>query len=42
MRPGDTIPLDRRRTLRVIGTVAGADDDDQVLIVEDRAEGDAA
>jgi hypothetical protein len=35
-RTGDTIPLRKGRTLRVIGTRAGAEpDDDEVLVVED-------
>lgn len=35
MRPGDTIPVDRDRVLRVVGSVAGTEpDDDPVLIVE--------
>jgi hypothetical protein len=43
MRVGDTIPIERDRTLRVVGVVAGVDDDDDpVLIVEDRPEPDAA
>lgn len=44
MRPGDTIPLTRERTLRVVGVVAGAElDDDPVLIVESvTSEADAA
>jgi hypothetical protein len=41
-RVGDTIPIHRDRTLRVVGIVAAADDDDPVLIVEDRSEPDAA
>jgi hypothetical protein len=43
-RPGDTIPIGRDRTLRVVGVVAGAAaDDDPVLIVESAgSKGDAA
>jgi hypothetical protein len=42
-RVGDTIPIRPGRTLRVVGIEAGVDDDDdRVLIVEDRAEPDAA
>jgi hypothetical protein len=37
MRPGDTIPLSRDRTLRVIGTVAALEGEDPVLLVEDVA-----
>jgi hypothetical protein len=37
-RTGDTIPLGRDRTLRVVGIVARADDEPSVLIVEDMAE----
>jgi len=43
-RPGDTIPLGRGRVLRVVDIVAGAEpDDDPVLIVESAtSEPDAA
>jgi hypothetical protein len=34
-RTGDTIPLGRDRTLRVVGIVARAEDEPPVLIVED-------
>ena len=35
MRRGDTIPVDRDRVLRVVGSVAGTEPhDDDVLIVE--------
>ena len=35
--PGDTIPLGAERTLRVVEVRAGAEpDDDPVLVVEDR------
>ncbi len=37
-RVGDTIPLGRDRTLRVIGIVASNEDEPSVLIVEDVAE----
>jgi hypothetical protein len=36
-RVGETIPLGRDRTLRVVGTVVSADDEPTVLIVEDVA-----
>jgi hypothetical protein len=36
-RTGDTIPLGRDRTLRVVGIVVSADDEPSVLIVEDVA-----
>jgi hypothetical protein len=45
MRPGDAIPIRPGRTLRVVATVASADDEPPVLVVEDldeRASGDAA
>ena len=45
MRPGDTIPIRPGRTLRVVATVAAADDEPSVLVVEDmteRASGDVA
>jgi hypothetical protein len=42
-RVGDTIPIHRDRMLRVVGIEAGVDDDDDpVLIVEDRSEPDTA
>jgi hypothetical protein len=42
-RPGDSIPLGRDRTLRVLETRPGTElDGDAVLVVEDVAEGDAA
>jgi hypothetical protein len=34
-RTGDSIPLGRDRTLRVVGIVARAEDEPPVLIVED-------
>jgi hypothetical protein len=34
-RTGDTIPLGRDRTLRVVGIVATNEDEPPVLIVED-------
>jgi hypothetical protein len=37
-RAGDTIPIGRDRTLRVVGIVARAEDEPPVLIVEDVAE----
>jgi hypothetical protein len=37
MRPGDTIPLGRGRTLRVVGTQVAEADQPTVLIVEDMA-----
>jgi hypothetical protein len=37
-KTGDTIPLRPGRTLRVVGIVASADDDQSVLIVEEMAE----
>jgi hypothetical protein len=37
-RTGDTIPLGRDRTLRVVGIVVSADDEPSVLVVEDVAE----
>jgi hypothetical protein len=37
-RTGDTIPLGRERTLRVVGIVARAEDEPPVLIVEDVSE----
>jgi hypothetical protein len=45
MRPGDTIPIRPGRMLRVVATVASAEDEPSVLVVEDmaeRASGDAA
>jgi hypothetical protein len=45
MRPGDTIPLRRDRTVRVVGVQVDEADQPTVLIVEDmaeRASGDAA
>ena len=33
-RPGDTIPLGRDRTLRVIDTRPGSEPEDPVLVVE--------
>jgi hypothetical protein len=45
MRPGDTIPLRRDRTVRVVGVQVDEADQPTVLIVEDMAErtsGDAA
>ena len=44
-RPGDTIPLRKGSTLRVVATQPGSFDEDPVLVVEDmveRASGDAA
>ena len=38
-RVGETIPLRRDRTLRVVGIVVSAEDEPTVLIVEDAAEG---
>jgi hypothetical protein len=38
-RTGDTIPLGREGTLRVVGIVVSAEDEPPVLIVEDVAEG---
>ena len=38
MRPGDTIPLGRDRTLRLIGVQVDEADHPTVLIVEDMAE----
>jgi hypothetical protein len=38
-RTGDTIPLGRERTLRVVGIVVTNEDEPPVLIVEDVAEG---
>jgi hypothetical protein len=35
---GDTIPLGRDRTLRVVGIVVSDDDEPSVLVVEDVAE----
>jgi hypothetical protein len=37
-RPGDTIPIGRDRTLRVVGIVVSNEDEPSVLIVEDVAE----
>jgi hypothetical protein len=37
-RTGDTIPLGRDRSLRVVGIVVSNDDEPSVLIVEDVAE----
>jgi uncharacterized lipoprotein YbaY len=37
-RLGDTIPLGRDRTLRVVGIVVSNNDEPSVLIVEDTAE----
>jgi hypothetical protein len=37
-RPGETIPLGRDRSLRVVGIVVSHDDEPSVLIVEDVAE----
>jgi hypothetical protein len=37
-RTGDTIPLGRERTLRVVGIVVTNEDEPPVLIVEDVAE----
>jgi hypothetical protein len=37
-RVGETIPLCRERTLRVVGIVVSNDEDPSVLIVEDTAE----
>ena len=37
-RVGETIPLGRGRTLRVVGIVVSNDDEPSVLIVEDVAE----
>jgi hypothetical protein len=36
-RTGDTIPLGRERTLRVVGVVVSKQDEPSVLIVEDVA-----
>jgi hypothetical protein len=36
-RTGDTIPLGRDRTLRVVGVVVSNEDEPSVLIVEDVA-----
>jgi hypothetical protein len=36
-RVGDTIPLGRERTLRVVGIVVSNEDEPSVLIVEDVA-----
>ena len=36
-RVGETIPLGRERTLRVVGIVVSADDEPTVLIVDDVA-----
>jgi uncharacterized protein YijF (DUF1287 family) len=38
-RAGDTIPIRRDRTLRVVGIVVTNEDEPPVLIVEDMAEG---
>ena len=37
-RVGETIPLGRDRTLRVVGIVVSNDDEPSVLVVEDVAE----
>jgi hypothetical protein len=37
-RVGETIPLGRERTLRVVGIVVSNDEEPSVLIVEDTAE----
>jgi hypothetical protein len=37
-RVGETIPLGRGRTLRVVGIVVSNDDEPSVLVVEDVAE----
>jgi hypothetical protein len=37
MRVGDTIPIERDRTLRVVGVVASGEDENPVLVVEDTA-----
>jgi hypothetical protein len=37
-RTGDTIPLGRDRSLRVVGIVVSAEDEPSVLIVEDVSE----
>jgi hypothetical protein len=38
-RVGETIPIGRDRTLRVVGIVVSNEDEPSVLIVEDVAEG---